>query len=63
MKSALALIGAGTAFAGTVVAGLLLGLWIDTATHAHFWVVVLLFAGLLLGGYAAYRLIASALSV
>jgi Putative F0F1-ATPase subunit Ca2+/Mg2+ transporter len=61
MKTALALAGAGGTFAGTVIAGLLIGLWLDAHLHAAFWTAVLLFAGLIVGGYAAYRLIASAL--
>ena len=61
MKTVLTLAGAGGAFAGTVIAGLALGLFIDSRYHTAYWSAALLFAGLFLGGYAAYRLIASAL--
>jgi hypothetical protein len=61
MKTALALAGAGGTFAGTVIAGLVLGLWLDSRLHVQYWTAVLLFVGLALGGYAAYRLIASSL--
>jgi hypothetical protein len=61
LKPALAIVGAGGTFAGSVLAGLLLGLWLDSSLHASYWTAVLLFVGLAIGGYAAYRLIASAL--
>lgn len=61
MKTALALAGAGGTFAGSTIAGLALGLWLDARLHAGYWTVALLFAGLVLGGYGAYRLIASSL--
>jgi F0F1-type ATP synthase assembly protein I len=61
VKTVFALAGAGGAFAGTVVAGLALGWWLDMHLHTQYWLVLLLFAGLALGGYAAYRLIASSL--
>lgn len=61
MKTVLALAGAGGTFAGTVIAGLALGLFIDAHFHTTYWTAALLFVGLFIGGYAAYRLIASAL--
>lgn len=59
MKTALALAGAGGTFAGSVIAGLAIGLWLDARLHAAYWTAILLFVGLAIGGYAAYRLIAS----
>jgi F0F1-type ATP synthase assembly protein I len=61
LKPVLAIAGAGGTFAGSVLAGLLLGLWLDSTLHASYWTAVLLFVGLGIGAYAAYRLIAAAL--
>lgn len=58
MKEVLPLLGAGASFATTVVIGLLVGIWISRATGGQLWVLVGLFVGLLVGGYAAYRLVA-----
>ena len=52
-----AVIGAGASFAVTVLAGLLLGIWLAGRTGQQLWVLGGLFAGLAIGGYAAFRLI------
>jgi hypothetical protein len=57
MKDALPVIGAGATFAGTVLAGLLAGIWLAGRTGAQGWVLGGLFGGLALGGYAAVRLV------
>lgn len=61
MKSALTIAGAGAAFAGTVIAALALGIWLDARFGGAYYVALAFFAGLAIGGYAAYRLIAQAL--
>jgi hypothetical protein len=48
---------AGGTFAGTTLAGLLLGFWIGHATGQGLWVVGGLAAGVALGGYSAFRLL------
>lgn len=58
MKEVLPLLGAGASFASTVVIGLLAGIWVSRATGEQLWVLAGLFAGLVIGGYAAYRLFA-----
>ena len=55
--NAAAIIGAGVSFAGTVLVGLLLGIWLAGRTGQQLWVLGGLFGGLALGGYAAIRLI------
>lgn len=57
MKGASALIAAGSAFAGSAVLGLLLGIWLDQLRRTEFLAVAGLFAGVLVGAYAAYRLL------
>jgi hypothetical protein len=52
-----AIIGAGASFAVTVLAGLLAGIWLAGRTGQQLWVLGGLFAGLAIGGYAAFRLI------
>ena len=61
MKEVLPLLGAGASFATTAVIGLLVGIWISRATGGQLWVFAGLFAGLLIGGFAAYRLLARSL--
>lgn len=51
------IIGAGASFAVTVLAGLLAGIWLAGRTGQQLWVLGGLFAGLAIGGYAAFRLI------
>jgi hypothetical protein len=58
VKELLPLVGAGASFASTVVVGLLAGIWLSRATGGQLWVLAGLFAGLLIGGFSAYRLIA-----
>jgi hypothetical protein len=60
MRGPLAIAAAGGTFAGTVVAALAIGIWLGGSRHQEY-VLVALFLGLLVGGYAAYRLIATAL--
>lgn len=52
-----AVIGAGVSFAGTVLVGLVLGIWLAGRTGQQLWVVGGLFGGALLGAVAAARLI------
>lgn len=58
MKTLAPLLAAGSTFAATVVAGLLAGIWLDHRLGTSYWVLVLFFAGLVLGAYAAWRLVA-----
>ena len=60
MNTGLAIAGAGGTFAGTVVAGLVIGIWLDARLHTGYWTLVLFFAGIGLGAYAAWRMIARA---
>ena len=53
-----AIIGAGGSFAGTVLLGLIVGIVVAGRTGQQLWVLGGLFGGLLLGGYAAFRLLA-----
>jgi len=57
VKGAAAVIAAGSAFAGSAVAGLLLGVWFDHARRTEYFAVAGLFAGAMAGAYAAYRLL------
>lgn len=61
MNSALPLLGAGATFAGCAVAGLLAGIWVSRLTGSALAVLAGLFAGLLIGGFAAYRLVVRSL--
>jgi hypothetical protein len=56
VKAALPIIGAGAAFAGTVLLGLLGGIGLAGKTGQPLWALGGLFGGLALGGYAAVRL-------
>ena len=51
------MIGAGATFAGAVLLGLLLGILVAERSGQQLWVFGGLFAGLALGGYAAFRLL------
>ena len=53
----LALIAAGGSFAGAVLFGLLLGIWIGSRTGQQLWVLVGIFSGMAVGGYGAVRLL------
>lgn len=57
MKPLLPVLGAGAAFAGTAVAGLLAGVWLAERLKVPILAAAGLFAGLALGGYSAYRLL------
>ncbi len=57
MKGPASVIAAGSAFAGAAVAGLLIGIWLDHARHTEYFAAAGLFAGIALGGYAAFRLL------
>ena len=57
----MAIVAAGATFAGTVVVAGALAVWLGGARHPEYLLPALL-AGIALGGYSAYRLIASALS-
>lgn len=57
MKSLAPVLAAGGTFAGTVLVGLLVGIWLSNRTHQPLWVLGGLFAGLALGGYSAVRLL------
>lgn len=52
----LKLVAAGGTFAGSTLAGLVLGAWLAGRTGHSGWVIGGIFAGLALGGYAAVRL-------
>ncbi|HEV2261397.1 MAG TPA: AtpZ/AtpI family protein [Candidatus Rubrimentiphilum sp.] len=56
MKAAVALIAAGSAFAGAAIGGLVLGIWFDHVARTGFYAVVGLFVGMAAGAYAAFRL-------
>lgn len=61
MKTGLAIAGAGGTFAATVVVGLLIGIWLDAHQHTGYWTLLLFFGGIVLGAYAAWRIVARAL--
>lgn len=57
MKAAVvALIAAGSAFAGAAIGGLALGIWVDHLARTGFYAVIGLFLGMGAGAYAAFRL-------
>ena len=58
MRTVAPLLAAGTTFAATVIVGLLAGIWLDHRLGTSYWVLVLFFAGLVIGVYAAWRLVA-----
>lgn len=57
MKPLLPVLGAGGAFAGMAVAGLLAGVWLAERLKVPILAAAGLFAGIVLGGYSAYRLL------
>ncbi len=61
MKGALAVIAAGGTFTGTVIVAIIAGIVFDHRLGRSDVVVYAFFAGLLLGGYAAWRLVAQAI--
>jgi len=60
VKGAAAIIAAGSAFAGAGLGGLLIGIWLDHAHRTEYYAVIGLFAGIVAGGYAAFRLLFAA---
>jgi hypothetical protein len=61
MKSFVPLLGAGSTFAGATLLGLAAGVSLASRTGNAFWVLAGLFAGMALGAYGAYRLLARSL--
>lgn len=61
MKGVLAIIAAGSTFAGTVIVAIILGVVLDQRLGRNDLVVYAFFAGLVLGGYAAWRMVAQAI--
>jgi hypothetical protein len=57
MRPLLPVLGAGGAFAGMTVVGLLAGVWLAGRVDVPIFAAAGLFAGLALGGYSAYRLL------
>lgn len=62
MKGALAVIAAGATFASTVVVATLIGVLLDQRLGRSDLVIYAFFGGLVIGGYAAWRLVAPAIS-
>lgn len=58
MKGPLAIVAAGGTFAGTVILAIGIGIALDHRFGRGDLVVYSFFAGVLLGGYAAFRLVA-----
>jgi hypothetical protein len=61
MKGPLAVIAAGGTFAATVIVAILIGIVLDHRLGRGDIVVYAFFAGVAVGGYAAYRLVADAI--
>ena len=61
MKGPLAIVAAGGTFAGAVIVALAIGILLGGARHPEYMLGALV-AGIVVGGYSAYRLVASALS-
>jgi TRAP-type mannitol/chloroaromatic compound transport system permease large subunit len=61
MKGALAVIAAGGTFAGTVVVAIIIGVVLDQRLGRSDLIVYAFFAGLVVGAYAAWRLVAPAI--
>lgn len=61
MKGPLAIIAAGGTFAATVIVAILVGVALDHRLGRGDVVIYAFFAGVALGGYAAFRLVADAL--
>ncbi len=61
MRGALAVIAAGGTFAGSVIVGIIVGFVLDHRFGRGDLVIYFFFAGVVLGGYAAYRLVADAI--
>jgi len=52
-----ALIAAGGTFAGAVLLGLLIGIWLSNRSGQPLWVLAGIFSGMALGGYGAMRML------
>lgn len=61
MKGPLAVVAAGGTFAGAVILALAIGIWLGGPRHQEY-ILIAFLAGIVVGGYAAYRLVASTLS-
>jgi hypothetical protein len=61
MKGPLAVIAAGGTFAGTVIVAIVVGIILDHRLGRTDVIVYAFFAGLVVGGYSAWRLVAQAL--
>jgi hypothetical protein len=61
MKGPLAVMAAGGTFAGTVIVAIVVGIVLDQRLGRSDLFVYTFFAGLVLGGYAAWRLVAQAI--
>jgi len=57
VKALAPVLGAGGAFVGCSLLGLAIGIFLDGRTGEHFYAAAGLFAGFILGGYAAIRLL------
>jgi F0F1-type ATP synthase assembly protein I len=57
VKGAAGIIAAGSAFAGGGIVGMLIGVWLDHSQRTQYFAVIGLFAGIVLGGYAAFRML------
>lgn len=57
MKGAAGIVAAGSAFAAAGVGGLVIGIWLDHVQRTQYYAVAGLFAGIVLGGYAAFRML------
>lgn len=61
MKGPLAIVAAGGSFAATVIAAIVIGIVLDHRQGRGDIVVYAFFAGVVLGGYTAFRLVAQAI--
>lgn len=61
MKGPLGIVAAGTTFAGTVLVALVIGILLAGRVHQEY-VLIATLVGIIVGAFAAYRLIAIALS-
>lgn len=60
MKAPLAIVAAGGSFAATVVGAIVIGIVLDRRLDRGDIVIYAFFAGVLVGGYTAFRLVADA---
>ena len=57
MNGVLPVLSAGATFAASALLGLVAGIWLTRSTGQALWVLGGLGAGIVLGGYSAYRLL------